>query len=406
MTEREALVAAIAANPDDDTPRLIFADWLQENGEDDRAEFIRLQCELAHVNVKSAPANGADKFKRVVELVTTRWQEWMSSLFSALGVDAPDPPKVLPYSPGTGTPGATISCLNPLASGRAPAEFLTKLFIDRGFVTGIDIHTAHRKRPCSFADAFCLEPITSIDMTLPTDPPNGRDLLELALEQVRTLNVQLDGPDSAAIPGGLAAVFNFPVWSELRHFSLATGRLLPASCAREVIRCDWIKNLRSLCLSLGNDSFDIILRSPLLRNLESLDLTGSRLSPETIARFAKLPYLAQLKKLNLSRSDLTHRHISALASSQNWDALEELNLASNSITNEGAFALVRSPILRKLRRLVMAGAGLGVDGILAIAKALDPERIESINFAYNNIEPIFTHSLRARFGDRIQLDTR
>jgi uncharacterized protein (TIGR02996 family) len=42
--ERDALMAAIIADPDDDTPRLVYADWLQENGDEARAEFIRLQC--------------------------------------------------------------------------------------------------------------------------------------------------------------------------------------------------------------------------------------------------------------------------------------------------------------------------------------------------------------------------
>ena len=41
-----ALLAAILANPDEDTPRLVYADWLEENGEPERAEFIRVQCEL------------------------------------------------------------------------------------------------------------------------------------------------------------------------------------------------------------------------------------------------------------------------------------------------------------------------------------------------------------------------
>jgi uncharacterized protein (TIGR02996 family) len=41
-----ALVAAIRATPDDDLPRLVAADWLEEHGEPERAEFIRLQCEL------------------------------------------------------------------------------------------------------------------------------------------------------------------------------------------------------------------------------------------------------------------------------------------------------------------------------------------------------------------------
>jgi len=40
----EPFLAAIKAEMFDDTPRLVFADWLQENGDEPRAEFIRLQC--------------------------------------------------------------------------------------------------------------------------------------------------------------------------------------------------------------------------------------------------------------------------------------------------------------------------------------------------------------------------
>ena len=47
MTDHAAFIAAIKAAPDDDAPRLIFADWLDERGESERAEFIRVQCELA-----------------------------------------------------------------------------------------------------------------------------------------------------------------------------------------------------------------------------------------------------------------------------------------------------------------------------------------------------------------------
>jgi uncharacterized protein (TIGR02996 family) len=46
MTEREALLKAVCDNPDDDTPRLVFADWLQEHGDEARAEFIRLEVRL------------------------------------------------------------------------------------------------------------------------------------------------------------------------------------------------------------------------------------------------------------------------------------------------------------------------------------------------------------------------
>jgi uncharacterized protein (TIGR02996 family) len=48
MTDDGAiLLAAVLANETDDTARLVYADWLQENGQEARAEFIRVQVELA-----------------------------------------------------------------------------------------------------------------------------------------------------------------------------------------------------------------------------------------------------------------------------------------------------------------------------------------------------------------------
>lgn len=44
--ERQALLNAIIANPDDDAPRLVYADWLRETGDYDdelHADFISLQ---------------------------------------------------------------------------------------------------------------------------------------------------------------------------------------------------------------------------------------------------------------------------------------------------------------------------------------------------------------------------
>jgi uncharacterized protein (TIGR02996 family) len=38
-----AFIRAILASPEDDAPRLIFADWLDERG-DPRAEYLRLLC--------------------------------------------------------------------------------------------------------------------------------------------------------------------------------------------------------------------------------------------------------------------------------------------------------------------------------------------------------------------------
>ena len=43
------LLRTIITNPGDDTARLVYADWLEENGEPERGEFIRVQIELARI---------------------------------------------------------------------------------------------------------------------------------------------------------------------------------------------------------------------------------------------------------------------------------------------------------------------------------------------------------------------
>lgn len=44
LAEHEAFLRAIFDAPDDDTPRLVYADFLQENGDEERAQFVRWQC--------------------------------------------------------------------------------------------------------------------------------------------------------------------------------------------------------------------------------------------------------------------------------------------------------------------------------------------------------------------------
>jgi uncharacterized protein (TIGR02996 family) len=46
MIRADAFLHAILDDPDADAPRLVYADWLDEQGDADRAEFIRVQCAL------------------------------------------------------------------------------------------------------------------------------------------------------------------------------------------------------------------------------------------------------------------------------------------------------------------------------------------------------------------------
>src|SRR5262249_9492807 len=49
MTPEDGFLQAVTESPEDDTPRLVYADWLDDHGQADRAEVIRLQCELARL---------------------------------------------------------------------------------------------------------------------------------------------------------------------------------------------------------------------------------------------------------------------------------------------------------------------------------------------------------------------
>lgn len=47
--DERAFLTAIIAAPDDDLPRLVYADWLDEHDAAARAEFIRTECQIQHL---------------------------------------------------------------------------------------------------------------------------------------------------------------------------------------------------------------------------------------------------------------------------------------------------------------------------------------------------------------------
>jgi uncharacterized protein (TIGR02996 family) len=74
VSERAAFISAILDNLADDTPRLVFADWLQEHGEEARAEFIRCQIEAARLPKRERDKSAAAK--RAAELLKIHEAEW------------------------------------------------------------------------------------------------------------------------------------------------------------------------------------------------------------------------------------------------------------------------------------------------------------------------------------------
>src|SRR5215475_4635052 len=77
QTEAEAFLQRIRAYPDDDAQRLIFADWLDEEG-DPRGKFIRIQLALADLGEHDPARKGLVIAER--ELLATHRAEWEAPL--------------------------------------------------------------------------------------------------------------------------------------------------------------------------------------------------------------------------------------------------------------------------------------------------------------------------------------
>jgi uncharacterized protein (TIGR02996 family) len=77
MTPDESFMQAIRQNTDDDTLRLIYADWLEEHGNAARAQFIRAQIDLEQFPLPAA--RRAELEDREANLLSAHDAEWLTS---------------------------------------------------------------------------------------------------------------------------------------------------------------------------------------------------------------------------------------------------------------------------------------------------------------------------------------
>lgn len=119
MNEREALMRAICENPDEDAPRLVFADWLAEHGEEERAEFIRVQCEM--VRVATNDVRFDELHRRAYELLGVFGDRWFAEL--------PTPNEHIMWTHGNWLRGAH-------------GDWLSGTPFDRGFPARLWVRTA------------------------------------------------------------------------------------------------------------------------------------------------------------------------------------------------------------------------------------------------------------------------
>src|SRR5262245_54643580 len=74
MSQERDLLRLIAREPDEDAPRLVYADWLEDHGRAERAEFIRGQLRLAEIR-RSFPPPERGSLERIFYGAVDQWTD-------------------------------------------------------------------------------------------------------------------------------------------------------------------------------------------------------------------------------------------------------------------------------------------------------------------------------------------
>ncbi|MCI0703762.1 MAG: TIGR02996 domain-containing protein [Planctomycetia bacterium] len=320
----EPFLAAINANLDDDTPRLVFADWLQENGDEERAEFIRIQCE-GHRTQPSSPTDvcGSD-------LLRANRRRWLRGLPRYLV----DNPKRWEFSRGFVT---LVSVKGPKwsADGHLIRRLtaLEHLILDRVYPDVMNSPALEGLR------GLTLNGMTSETVATLTNSAIVPSLVDLLLF-----------PISAAAIGDryLSDLFAHPALTRLRRLTLDRthrGNAVVMALA-DVPRLATLEEFHIQSSGLDASGAEALARFP--GRLRVLSLPANPLGDEGVRQFVRSPFLRGLVELGLGSCELTNESARLLAG---WDGLQSvkaLNIFGNDIDRRSANLIANSPNARNL----------------------------------------------------------
>ncbi len=331
MGTEDAFLHDILAHPDDDVPRLIYADWLDERN-DPRGEFIRIQCALSRLSDEDPRRWTLEMRER--ELLRDHHATWLPKDAAGLKCDfrrgfverVEMTPEQFLSAADRIFEQAPIRHLHMRATqriGRAP-ETQTD---DNAWLSKVAL-SRHLAR---------LEGLTLTDLTL-----NQRDIQ--ALLQSPYLREQLTELHLSRlrVEVGWSYHTDFPDYPRLKHLEIS-DMPLPAGMIR----------------ALAEVLF--------LDELISLDLANTSLSIEDLRALAYSSSLTNLRELNLSGNRLTHEASRILSEGSFLSQLETLHLGSNLLGDAGALVIGEWPPLPRLTRLNLRSNQIFATGIKALA---------------------------------------
>jgi uncharacterized protein (TIGR02996 family) len=353
MPDEQTFLDEITASPDDDIPRLIYADWLEENG-DPRGEFIRVQCELA--TLRKTQKRYADLSIREAELLLQYQRQWTEGF---------------PYS-------------------------LRKCVFRRGFIEACSVALSYFLRNSD--KILRLSPLRDVVFTQTKDklPALARcpGLSRLRSVQLKQLNWPVDVQDFASSPylNGVEAIRGR--WTTKGLIALArsphTGTLRELEFEGDfwdegieaIADADHLR-LRKLNLSYGvaNTSIQYLSRAKFGPTLEDLNLNGTDIQDRELMQLVESPSLTALTVLRASKA-----------------------YGRSGVRGEALMALAASPRLAKLRTLVLTNHPLSYESIVAIGES--PYRAKGAKYYFgsiaaglnNTLTPQQLTEIKSRFG--------
>lgn len=323
-TSAQHLLQAIAADPESDTPRLVYADWLLETG-DGLGELI-----VAQIHLAAHPDDPALR-RRVADLMTVHAAKVIE------GLPLTDP-------------------------------VFRRGFVEGGRIGAKDLRNAgttlvERLPLLHELEVYCDEAATSLAKPLGS-PLVGR-LRALTLLYGDTFDRAL-----AALSGNLAA-------SGLRTLRLK-GCALEAAACKPLAQSSALQALHVLEIGstpLGPDGAAVLAKARFAPTLRELSLWKTGLGDQGATQ---LGAFAQLEALDLSFNGLTAAGLGSLL--RRCPGVRRLNLRANKFGPGGAAALAGLT----LTALDLEGTVLGDAGIAELQK-LDLGQLRTLSLASNGL---------------------
>ncbi|MGF1578850.1 MAG: TIGR02996 domain-containing protein [Gemmataceae bacterium] len=350
MASQEALLRqAILDRPDDNTCRLIYADWLEEQG-DPRAEFVRLQCELEPISYDDD--RRTLMVQRINELENEFGREWKAEDLGEENSEI-NATFVRGFVGEISVSAPTLLSRAEEMLGRAPVR-VVKLREAKHAMAGLAtcpaLDRVHRLEFLGRGrDVLGDEGIGHL-----TNSPYFHGLRELIV-------------DSQDIGwSGIKQLSESRLLGQLEVLDLSNNRVW-ANETEFLVRSGQLGNLRTLVLAnnphLGIIGLQWIADCRDLANLKHLDLTNSSdLSSSGFQSLARSGNFPKLQQLTLSHNYVANDGIEALAQAD-FPELVELDLEECRIGGLGLRSLCRSNSLPNLRYLCLANNRFGPDQV-------------------------------------------